>query len=299
MPLHITLPRSVPLLRASLAALTLIFLSACGTRTNLAAVREFAKTSAATAHYEQVVSDYVNSPVRQRRYQPANQAANLDALVASRAEQGPILEATQQVLVAYMSTLGDLAADQLPNVDSEIDSLSNALEKAKFIGEGDKQVGRETATAAASIAKVLIRVSMDGYRRRHVSRIVKETNPALQNTIAGLKDILEHDMRASLTNEALAIKSPFRSWIAAAESLGDPDGAPPVARILLDERLAVVNAKEAVLDDYIKVLDLIAQGHEDLTTNIDRISKNDLKVRLKGYSKDLQTLYKSFKKLNS
>lgn len=299
MHLHPRSKSPLPLLRASLAALTLIFLSACGTRTNLAAVREFAKTSAATAHYEQVVSDYVNSPVRQKRYQPTSSTDQLDALVARRAEQGPILEATQQILVTYMSTLGDLAADQLPNVDSEIDSLSSALEKAKFIGDGDKQIGKETASAAASIAKVLIRASLDGWRRREVARIVKETNPALQNTIAGLKEILDQDMRDSLTNEALAVKSPFRAWIAAAESKGDPDGAPPVARILMDERLATVNAKEAVLDDYIKVLDTIAKGHDDLTNNIDSMSKSDLKDRLKGYSKDLQTLYKSFKKLNS
>lgn len=298
MLLHSRSKSPLPLLRASLAALTLILLSACGTRTNLNAVREFTKTSAATAHYEQVVADYVNSPVRQKRYQPKSSTDQLDALVARRAEQGPILQATQQVLVTYMSTLGDLAADQLPNVDSEIDSLSSALEKAKFIGDGDKQIGRETATAAASIAKVLIRASLDGYRRREVARIVKETNPALQSTIAGLKEILEQDMRDSLTNEGLAVKSPFRAWIAAAESKGDPDGAPPVARILMDERLAVVNAKEAVLDDYIKVLVTIAKGHEDLTNNIDAISKNDLKERLKAYSKDLQTLYKSFKKLN-
>lgn len=266
---------------------------------NLAAVREFAKTSAATADYKQVVADYTNSPTRQLRYQPDRNADTLKQLATKRAAQGPMLEATQQVLVAYMSSLGDLAADKLPNVDSEIDGLSKALETAKFVGDGDQQIGKETATAAASIAKVLIRAGLDGWRQREVVKIVKETNAPLQDVVAGLKEILDKDLRMSLQNEEIAVSKPFQSWNAAAKAGNDPDGAPQVARILLDERLEQVKAKRASLDAYIKVLDTIAKGHDDLFKNVDKFDKKDLVERLKGYSKDLQTLYKSVKKISN
>lgn len=270
-------------------------LSGCA---NLGAVREFAKTSAATADYKQVVSDYTNSPSRQRRYQPERMSGQLDSMVERRAGQGPLLEAAQQALVKYMTLLGDLAADKLPDVDSEIDDLSKALEKAKFVGDGDKQIGKETASAAASIAKVVARAILDGYRQSEVAKIVKQTNEPVQNVVAGLREVLDKDMRESLLNEETAIRKPFGAWVAAASSGNDPDGAPPVARILLDERLEQLHIKQANLDAYIKVLDTIANGHADLFLNVEKLDEKELITRLRGYSADLQTLYKGIRDLS-
>jgi len=277
------------------ALLLLAVLSGCA---NLAAVREFAKTSAATADYKQVVSDYTNSPVRQRRYQPEQMSGQLDGVVQRRAANGPLLEAAQQVLVKYMNVLGDLAADKLPDVDSEVDGLSKALETAKFVGDGDKQIRKETATAAASIAKVLTRAILDGYRQHEVVKIVKETNQHLQIVVEGLKEVLKKDMRESLVNEEVAIRKPFKAWDAAATSGNDPDGAPPIARILLDERLEQLRVKQANLDAYIEVLTTIGEGHAELFKHVDTLDQKAIKARLQDYSKQLQTLYKGIKELS-
>jgi hypothetical protein len=276
----------------------LVLLATVSGCANLAAVREFAKTSAATADYKQVVSDYTNSPVRQRRYQPERFSGELDGVVQRRAAQGPLLEAAQQVLVKYMTVLGDVAADKLPDVDSEVDGLSKALETAKFVGDGDKQIDKATASAAASIAKVVASAILDGYRQGEVVKIIKQTNEPLQNVVAGLHEVLDKDMRESLANEEAAVRKPFGAWVAAASSGNDPDGAPPVARILNDERLDQLRVKQANLDAYIKVLDKIAQGHADLFRNVDTLDGKELIARLKGYSAELQTLYKGIKDLS-
>jgi len=209
-----------------------------------------------------------------------------------------LLEAAQQVLVKYMSVLGDLAADKLPDVDSEVDGLSKALETAKFVGDGDKQIRKETATAAASIAKVLTRAILDGYRQHEVVKIVKETNQPLQIVVEGLKEVLDKDMRESLVNEEVAIRKPFKAWDAAARSGNDPDGAPPIARILLDERLEQLRGKQANLDAYIEVLTTIGEGHADLFKHVDTLDQKALKARLQDHSKQLQTLYKDIKELS-
>jgi hypothetical protein len=269
------------------AVLALTLASACA---NLDAIRRFAKTSAATADYPQVVADYTGSLTRVRAYEPEQMHAQLDQLIQRRKEQAPRLLAVQTVLVDYMNALGDIAADKLPDVDNEIAGIGKSLEGAKFIGDGDAQIGKETASAAASIAQVLIRTGLDLWRSCEVSRIVKEVDPHLQVVVAGLREILDKDLRASLDNEREAVRKPFQAWIAAATSANDPDGAPPVARVLLSERLELVDGRSARLDAYLQALDKIGKGHAELAANVDQLDADALKKRLEAYVADIQAL---------
>ncbi len=54
---------------------------------NLSAVREFANISSESAQYTKLVSDYVESPIRQKRYQPPSEQERLDRMAAERAAQ--------------------------------------------------------------------------------------------------------------------------------------------------------------------------------------------------------------------
>jgi len=274
-----------------LAAVLLVSgLAAC---TNLAAVREFAKTSASSADFAQVVTDYESSPERQLIYQQEGEAnERLKALAERRKDQAPRLLDCQKIIVDYMDALGDLAADELTSVDSELDGLSKALEEAGFIGDADKVISKASASAAAAIAKVLIRVVQDGWRKGEVCKIVLEVNPHLQEALAGMKEVLDLDLRTSLQNERAAIEKRFGAWTASAKANGDPDGAPPVSRVLLAERVREIDRMEQLLDRYLTVLNIIANGHLDLAENIDSLTTEETIVAIERHSKDLRTLYK-------
>jgi hypothetical protein len=279
--------------RRALACALVALFSGC---VHLEAVRQFAKTSAATADYPQIVADYVRSPARQKRYQPDRADAELEQLSQRRAAQKPLLEGAQRVLVEYLSALGDLAADELPNVDSQIDGIGKALEKAKFIGEGDGQVGKETATAARAIAKILTRVVIDHGRQAQLSRVIRDADPHVQTVVQGLQGIVTTDFDASLRQESEAVTKPFDAVIAAA---GDDDPAElrTVARILRDERVEQLESRRAQGVAYAAVLHKIGQGHADLVASLGKLDAEDLKERLGAYSKDLRTLCKAFAQL--
>ena len=288
-----TNPRPLSQHRRTMLALALLsallpFISGC---TNLQAVRDFAKTSAATADYRQIVTDYVTSPDRQKRYQPARSAPQLEASAKVRAEQKPKIEAAQTILVEYMTALGDLAADDLPKVDSQVDALGKALEKAKFVGDGDAAIGKETATAAGTIAKILTRAVLDHWRQKQTSRIVREADDSIQTVTAGLREIVLKDFGASLDTESETVRKYFEAPIAAAKSGGDTDAVPPLARILWLEHSDEIKARRAKLTAYADVLAKIGKGHADLNENVDRLRDKALKERLRGYTKDLQALY--------
>lgn len=265
---------------------------------DLQAVREFAKTSAATADYQQIIANYLTSPDRQKLYQPEKFLDQLDALTKVRVEQKPKLEAAQAVLVAYMSALGDLAADELPKIDTGIDALGSALEKAKFVGGGDEFINKETATAASSIAKVLGRAVLDHGRQAQIVRIIKEADASVQIVTTGLREIVLQDFGRSLDAEAEAVRKYFDAPIADAISRNEPDMVPPLARILRLEHLDRVAARRAKLEAYAEVLSKIGKGHADLRENVEGLDNAALLSRLKQYAKDLRTLHKAIAVIN-
>ena len=290
---------SIPNARRLLIALALLGspgLWACAA--NLQAVRDFAKTSAATAEYPQVVSNYAEAPIRMKRYAPARAGAALDADAKERAAQAANFEAAQKILVEYMSTLGDLAADELPNVDSQVDGLGKALEKAKFVGDGDAAIKKETASAASAIAKVLVRVVLDRYRQRQLVQIIRDTDPHVQVVVAGLREVVRTDFDRALRTEAEAIDKYFKEPIAAAQARRDEDAVPPLARIMLLDRMDVIEGRRAKLEAYAKALTKIGEGHAELNKNVDKLDGEALKQRLKQDAKDLRALYKAIQELN-
>jgi phosphoenolpyruvate carboxylase len=266
---------------------------------NLDAVRRFAKASSAAARCDPVVDDYARSPVRQLRYEPEPFRRQLEEVAARRAEQRKRLEAAQAVLVGYLGALGDLAADDVPNVDADMDGLLEALETGKYIGDGDGQIGAESASAAAAIAKVLLRAAADRWRQQRLVELIRETDPRLQTLVAGLREIVDQDLRTSLAQEEEALRKPFLAWKAAAVAGGDPDGAPRAASALLEERLAVLQDRRTALDQYLKALGTIAQGHAELRQNVDHLRKRELVDRLAVHARDLATLARSIRKLTT
>lgn len=268
----------------------MLLLSGCA---DLQAVRDFAKTSAATADYRQIVSDYAASPERQKRLQPQRFAAQLDAIAVERAGQARRLLAAQSVLADYMDALGDLAADDLPNVDSRIDGISKALEKAGFIGTGDAAIGKETAGAAAAIAKILSRSAMDHWRQAKLEKIIAEADPSIQVVTTGLREVILQDFARSLDIEAEATRKYFEATIAAANADGQSDTVPPLSRVLWLDRQNALAARRARLEPYANLMSKIGQGHAELRANVGALKDKALHARLKQYARDLRQLYKA------
>jgi hypothetical protein len=260
---------------------------------DLSAVRDFARTSADAAAYRQIVDEYAASPHRQKRYQPERFEARLEAIARDRAAQAERLRAAQAVLAAYMSALGDLAADDLPAVDSQMDGLRSSLEKAGIVGAGEGAIGKETAGAAARIAAILTRAALDHWRQKKIADLIAETDASVQAVTAGLAEIIRQDFARSLDIEAEVLRKYFQSVIGAANATGQADSVPPLARVLWLDRQDEIAARRARLEAYAQLLDRIGQGHAALRANVGNLDDKALASRLKGYARDLKVLYKA------
>lgn len=81
--------------------------------TDLKAIQDFAALSADSAEYTTLVNDYIESPQRQKRYQPESRHTKLEQMVQERADQKSTLLIRHAVIEQYMATLGALAADEV------------------------------------------------------------------------------------------------------------------------------------------------------------------------------------------
>ena len=280
---------------AALVALAAVSLSAC---TNLDAVRTFAKTSAVAVENREILADYARSSVVLARLAPADRSAELKTLAKERAKQRGRLSSVQRVLGHYFRTLGDLAASSLPSANSEIGALVTALEGAKGT-VGASAISNETIDAAGSIAKVLTRLALDGWRQSKVAEIVREVDPSLQKVVAGLSEVVQKDFSASLDQEAEAIRGYFETALADAKSRGEEEATGRLARYLEAEALDGVEARRQKLAPYLEALGKVGKGHAELAANAGKLDGKTLVDQLEQLSKELGTLATAAGKLGS
>lgn len=273
----------------------LLVVSGCA-GADLPAVRRFAKTSAATADYRELVTDYVFSPKRQMRYVPDRFAAQWEAQYQERLKQKPALEAAQLALVKYMNALGDIAADQPTVVDAELESLQKALTGAKFVASADSSAETETGTAAAGVAKILARIAVDGWRRQQAAQIIHDADPHIQQLTAGLREVISKDFAQSFDIEAEALNKYFTGMIDAANGSMQWDTLASLARVLWKERAEQITGRRDGIPLYVEVLSAIAKGHADLAASAANLGDSALTARLARYASDIQALYRALAK---
>ena len=233
--------------------------------------------------------DYAQAPTVIARLAPAGQAASLDSLAKERSKQRGRLWSVQRVLGHYFRTLADLAASSLPSANPEIGALVVSLEDAKG-AVGASAITNGTIDAAGSIAKVLTRLSLDGWRQARVGEIVREVDPSVQRSVAGLGEVVTQDFSASLDQEADAIRNYFGTAFADARSRGEEEAAGRLARYLQAEALDGVAARRRKLKPYAEALAKIGKGHAELAADGGKLDGKSLVEKLKQLSKELATL---------
>jgi hypothetical protein len=247
---------------------------------NLAAIREFASTSADSAAYTRLVTEYVESPAREKRYQPARFHADLDRRLAERRAQQARLLLQHRLIQEYMETLGQLAADDAVVYDKEINALGQAATGAKFLDAKE-------ADAFSAITRVLAQAAADGWRRRELARLIEDSNVHFQTVVNSLKDVVERGFAGDAGNEREAMNRYYQTLVL--ES-GDKAGIAAL-REWQEARLAAVKAREDAIAAYARILEKIGQGHQRLYEGRGELSARTLLADMTGYSKDMRALF--------
>ncbi len=253
---------------------------------NLTAIREFASISAESAEYTKLVTNYVESPIRLKRYQSPSRHDRLDHDAAARAAQRERLLLRQTLIVEYMNALGWLATDEAVTKSKEIGDLRNAVKEAKF-------ADAKEADAFSAIANVVVKGATDWWRRKQLKALITTSNEPFQIVVQSLRDIVEKDFSGDPLREKEAIRQYCSDLV-----LQSSDKAGIAAlQEWCDLRLTEIDAREEAIKSYVKILEKIAQGHRQLYEGRNDLSKKQLLQEIRGYAKELRTTFATIRNL--
>ena len=250
------------------------FLSAC---TNLSAVREWSATSVEATQYNEIVATYADTPERLNRYDPS---ANWEQQIVIRQNQAEALKKILSVVSDYMRALSILASDNIIDYDEDVDSLTSG------IAQLDAGISEETLGAVGKIVKALLGAATGLYQKRQVAQIVGLANAPLQTILSQeLRDIVDQDFRRDLRIEKAQMRRYYNSKI----QTGNPSDAAQVAIMEWKEwRQDQIDRRIMAVDAYLVVLDTIADGHQQLYDNRNRLGAKDLIKKLYAHANELR-----------
>jgi hypothetical protein len=283
-------------LRSLVCAASLAFLAGCA---NLAEIQEFGKLSADSAGYTRLTDEYLTAPERQKKYTLASETdarATLDRLGKERLKQAEQLKLYHRAIEGYMTALADLAGDQVTAYDKELGGLVDSAAKGSLIAKD------ETASLKA-ISGLLADAATDYYRQRKLHEVIERANAPLQDVLRDLTAIME-GYGAAIEDERAAFTAYYQLLIATARENGQqPPGTmkePAAAQLIsdtFDAQAPSFETRKKAVDAYLKTLKTIAEAHQNLYDNRDRLSSDNLLAATKNYSKKIRDAYKAFHQL--
>lgn len=222
--------------------------------TDLSAVREWSSTSMQAAQFNGIVATYADTPMRLALYD-ADGAATYEEEAAVRAEQAKALEAQLALIADYMSALAALSADGATDYSKDVGALTKSL---KDTG----QVSSNTLGAVGKLATTLLNAATKVWQKNKVGELIEQANAPLQEILREeLRLIVDQDFRRDLSRESLLLDTYF-------EPLLRFGGGSEPANAALQEWFLLRQSENArrvaALDSYLVVLDKIAEGHQKL-----------------------------------
>lgn len=279
---------SVSSLRLMLLA-TVLSAASC---VNMTAIRDFAAISTDAAGYTSLTKDYVLSPRRQRIVEPESKFAELDRQSKERVKQQPGLIALHTGVSKYMSALASLAADEVVQFDTEVDSLTGALSKANISGVNAAEI-----TAFGAITKLVAKAATDRYRQGHLKQMIQSCNASLQRVVKVMEFIVSQTYVESLELQKIALNSRYQTIQHQAADSGSESASLQLLKADVLQRLDDNEDKQNACQTYAKTLVKIREGHQKLYDNLGRAPNEEVFKQIKGYKNEVKTLFDSVKEL--
>lgn len=252
---------------------------------DLKAIQDFAALSADSAEYTTLVNNYIESPERQKRYQPESRHPKLEQMIQERAEQKSTLLLRHAVIEKYMAALGTLAADEAVDNTEELSQLTTALQTQA--GANPKET-----EAFGKIAGILTKVASDRWRQRQLRDLIEQSNEPVQEILGTLRQIVGEGFIGDLEIEQAALRSYYTTLTM--EST-DPAGKAAL-REWQEYRSSQIADRREAIQHYATLLQTIATEHQQLYDQRHDLTNPNLLKQVGKTVKDLKKLLSLVKK---
>lgn len=267
----------------TLGLVSVIFLTAC---TDLTAVREWSKASLEATQFSDITETYANTPKRLMRYDKQDVATqeSWKSQHALRQAQAEALQSLLSVIGDYMATVSTLSAGGTVDYSKEAKEFTGSLQKLNKIASSS--ISNKTIGAVGSLVQTIANAALSLWQAKEVAKTIEKANKPLQAILGGeLRSIIDKDFRRDLTIEKSFFDIYFRRLIRHPKT-SEAAGA------ALDEwyqlRKRENEKRQAAVGAYVKIIDVIAEGHQNLFDNRNDLDKKRLVKKLFSSIKELR-----------
>lgn len=277
-------------------------LGGCGNRDDLVRIQKFTTlASQASEAFPKIANDFYFSCLRATQHQAfLPERAKSPVVVRITNEQscpeninfGSRLIAANNILIAYLNSLGKLASNDAVDYSSDIDNLKAEISQIPNINSSQIEGG-------INIAEILLNATTNDYRKEKLKDVIVSSNKDLQNFTKGLQAIVEGAyIDTYLTNESSVINGYYGDYIKNLlehRTEGDTQ-ALTVLLLELDDKWVTakntVEQRKSFAREYISLLKSIAQDHDAISqtfSNGNQPSSKELRKMLDHNTKALES----------
>jgi hypothetical protein len=274
-----------------LLAATALLSASCA---DLGAIKNFAATSADAATYSSLTREWVNSAARQGiDTLDESLADSLDKITQRRQQMQTGLMQLHAALADYMAVLGRLAGDDTATNSSSVTGLASALQKT-----GIGRIKPHDLNAASALADTIATAIKDRIRQRALRNLIREGNAPVQTLTSLMRSLVIKDYQAGFRREIHFISDSFMGYDVMAKT--KEQRMNPALKLLKErdyERTLALQTHVSQCDAYDQTLKAIAEGHQALYDNLDKLNKKEVIQLITTYNGKVKTLHNSIKAL--
>jgi hypothetical protein len=269
----------------------LLFNAAC---VNLKEVGEFAHTSKTSLANLQTIEYGFAQACRDR--------CRMDAMEVFRIERSEdcgcqtyqkadsVLLRIQLTINGYFDGMEQLSGNQLTRYN--LSGQKRLMQEGVF---GEWRISEQETHAYTNLAELIASASTDGFRRRELRRYIEVANQPLLTLLEHMEMILIGNLQTTLDNKKSRLYGYYQK-LTYSNNLSDLETG--LATKLYYEELDAIHMVEQQIDATIQALQKIAEAHQVLYNERNRINRKDFKAIIKLYQSDISDLIAAFNQIN-
>lgn len=277
---------------------TLIFfalLFSLGSCVNLKSVGDFSATSMESiSNYERIDYSFLqhcldrceDEAIRKYEIKRAQECS-----CALYQEADSVTQVIYNTIEGYFVGLADLSHNELTTYST--DAVVGALSVDEF---GPLKIDDQLVGAFTSLSNTLLRATTDFYRRKKLSSYIEEANDPIKILLEKFRVIVGTNLKGELRFKRERLYSYYIEMKLNGTLHSDYEKGKATSDYY--KALNAIQRKEMELEIFAESLDEIAQGHQILYDNREKLSVKDLQALLQSYSSNVKGLISEFNKLN-
>jgi hypothetical protein len=206
-------------------------------------------------------------------------------------EADSVTQVIYNSIEGYFEGLGNLSQNELTDYSS--DALVSALSAKEL---GPMRIEEQTVAAFSSLSNILLRATTDSYRRKKLASYIEEANKPMQVLLDKFKLIVGTNLKGELRFKKERLYVRYMDMKMNNTLLSDYEKGEATSNYY--QTLDEIQRTEMVLEVFAISLDEIAQGHQVLYDNRNKLSVKTLKGIMQGYAGNVKDLISEFNKLN-